>query len=98
MAVGDVVSEITSIAKDAYLDIQPGAGAEWVIHNIYYQDKATVEFYDGSNSIVFFSDLSAEAGMLAFHAFHVTNGHRIRICNKHAADAKLLGYDGIVTK
>lgn len=95
MAVGDVVSDIQSITAGAYLDIQPSAGVEAVIHNIYHETDVQIEFYDGTNSLIF--DTDAGAGIYAKYAFHVTNAKRIRVKNT-AAGAKLIGYDGIQTK
>jgi len=89
------VSDIQSIAAGSYLDIQPGAGVEWVIHNIYHESDVQLEFYDGTNSLIF--DTDAGAGVYAKYAFHVTNARRIRVKNT-AASAKLIGYDGIVSK
>ncbi len=96
MAQGDVVQEISSIAAGSYLDLQPSGTIEWVIHNIYHENDITVEYYDGSNSLVFQTEVGA--GVIGFCNFHCTNGHRIRVKNAHASAAKLIGYDGIVTK
>ena len=95
MAVGDVFSGLSSIAAAGYLDIQPAAGVEVVIHNIYHESDVQIEFYDGTNSLIF--DTDTGAGIYAKYAFHVTNAIRIRVKNTNAA-AKLIGYDGIVTK
>ena len=95
MAVGDVFNGLSSIAAAAYLDIQPSAGVEVVIHNIYHESDVQIEYYDGTNSLIF--DTDTGAGIYAKYAFHVTNAIRIRVKNTNAA-AKLIGYDGIVTK
>ena len=95
MAVGDVFSGLSSIAAAAYLDIQPAAGVEVVIHNIYHDGDIQLEFYDGTNSLIF--DTEAGAGVYAKYAFHVTNARRIRVKNTAAA-AQLIGYDGIQSK
>jgi hypothetical protein len=95
MAVGDVKSAIQSVAANAYLDVQPPLGEEWVIHNVYHEGDIQLEFYDGTNSLVFDSDTGA--GVYAKYAFHVTNSVRIRVKNTMAT-AKLIGYDGIQTK
>ena len=96
MAVGDVVSGQSSIDAAAYLDIQPGAGVEWVIHNIYHEYDIELSQYDGTNTLVF--DTEAGDGVYARYAFHVTNSIRIRVKNTDASLARLIGYDGIVTK
>ena len=95
MAVGDVFSGLASIAAAAYLDIQPAAGVEVVIHNIYHDGDIQLEFYDGTNSLIF--DTDTGTGVYAKFAFHVTNAMRIRVKNT-AATAQLIGYDGIVSK
>jgi hypothetical protein len=95
MAVGDVFSGISSIAAAGFLDIQPAAGVEVVIHNIYHESDIQLEFYDGTNSVIF--DTDPGAGIYAKYAFHVTNAKRIRVKNTAAA-AKLIGYDGVQTK
>ena len=94
MAVGDVANEITSIAASGYMDLQPSGTVEWVIHNIYHESDIQLEYYDGTNSLIF--DTDTGAGVYARYAFHCTNGHRIRVKNT-AASAKVIGYDGIVT-
>ena len=95
MAVGDVFSGISSVAAAGYLDIQPAAGVEVVIHNIYHDSDIQLEFYDGTNSLIF--DTDTGAGVYAKYAFHVTNARRIRVKNT-AAVAKLIGYCGVQTK
>jgi len=95
MAIGDVFSGISSIEAAAYLDIQPVAGVEAVIHNIYHDGNIQLEFYDGTNSLIFGTD--SETGVYAKFAFHVTNSKRIRVKNTTTV-AKLIGYDGVVTK
>jgi hypothetical protein len=95
MAVGDVFSGLSSIAAAGYLNIQPSAGVEAVIHNIYHESDIQIEFYDGTNSLIF--DTDTGAGVYAKYAFHVTNAIRIRVKNTAAA-AKLIGYDGVQTK
>ena len=95
MAVGDTFSGLSSVAAAAYLDIQPSAGVEVVIHNIYHESDVQIEFYDGTNSLIF--DTDTGAGVYAKYAFHVTNSIRIRVKNT-AGTAKFIGYDGIQTK
>lgn len=96
MAVGDVVADIQSITAAARIDIQPGAGVEWVINNIYHEDDITIERFDGTNVIAF--EVVKGAGVYAKHNFRVNNTDRIRVQNNHASVAKLIGYDGVQTK
>jgi len=95
MAVGDVKSGISSIAASAYLDIQPSGSDEWVIHNIYHNSDVSIEFYDGTNSIIF--DSVGGAGAYSKFNFHCTNARRIRVKNT-STSSKLIGYDGMQTK
>jgi len=94
MAVGDVYSGMSSVAASGYLDIQPSGTVEAVIHNIYHDGDIQLEFYDGTNSLIF--DTDTGSGIYAKYAFHVKNALRIRVKNT-AATAKLIGYDGICT-
>jgi len=95
MAVGDVVSDLQSIAAGSYLDILPGSGLEWVIHNIYHEDKCELYWYNGTLNLLF--DADSGPGVWAWYEFHCNNTRRIRVKNTASA-AKLIGYDGIQTK
>ena len=95
MAVGDVVSDLQTITSGNYLDIRPGAGSEWVIHNIYHADAAHLEVYDGSNSLIF--DADSGPGFWAWYEFHCNNTRRIRVKNTASGD-QLIAYDGAQTK
>lgn len=91
---GDIFSALTQINAGQYLDIQPGAGEEACIHNIYWEADVTITVYDGADTIAFRTEVGA--GGLPFVAFHVTNTQRIRVQNNDAG-AKRIGYDGIYT-
>jgi hypothetical protein len=95
VAAGDVYAGISSIANNAYLDIQPSSGVEAVIHDVYYAGAVEFHFYDGTNDINFDSDSSAGArlGM----TWHCTNSVRVRIKNT-SGGTMLIGYDGVQTK
>ncbi len=96
MAKGDVCSDLQSIATTAYLDIRPpSSSVEWVIHNIYHEDRVELYFYDGTNEIKF--DVDYGPGVWAWYEFHCGYTRRIRVKNI-AGSSKLIGYDGIVTK
>lgn len=99
MAVGDVVSNIVSTSSGGALDIQPSAGVEWVIHNLYVDAAAVsidILFYDGVNSLKW---QSAQPGpvLISNMQHHVTNARWIRLVNNDAG-SRLLGYDGVQTK
>ena len=95
MAIGDVYTNIESIAAGAYLDIQPASGYEATIHNIYHANNVAISRFDGTNTITF--ETITGAGVFAYQAFHVTNTDRIRVIN-NASLAALIGFDGIYTK
>jgi hypothetical protein len=96
MAVGDVFSAApTSTANNSFLDIQPSAGVEAVIHNLYYGGAAEFYWYDGTNSIKFGSDASGGSLLAVF--LHVTNSKWVRIKNV-AGTTQYLGYDGVQSK
>jgi len=96
MAVGDVYSGLVSVAAGGYLDIRPPAGMEVVIHNIYHAYDIDLAWTDGTNVLTFDTDYGA--GAYCKTAFHITNTLWIRVINKDTANARLVGYDGIVTK
>jgi len=96
VAVGDVVSGLVSVAAGGVLDIRPAAGVEWVIHNIYHAFDVDLAFTDGTNVLIFDTDVGA--GVYAKYAFHATNTRWIRVINKDTTAARLIGYCGIQTK
>ena len=95
MAVGDTVADNASVASGSYLTIQPGSGAEWIIHNITWNDAVEVSTYDGTNECIFHTDTTK--GGLFQTAFHLTNGDYMRVKNT-AGTTKILHYDGIISK
>jgi hypothetical protein len=95
MAVGDVYSGLQSVAAGGFLDIQPPAGVEAVITNIYYESKVEVYFSDGTNSVLIDSDTAG--GSMQGRCFHVTNSLYLRVKNTDTA-AKLIGFDGVITR
>lgn len=95
MAKGDAVGDLQSVNADAVLTIQPGAGIEWIIHNIYHEDSVEIYLVESTNELLFNSD--AAKGSLSAFFFHLTNSHYLKAKNK-AGSAKLIGYDGIVSK
>ena len=94
-AIADVYQGLSSVNADAVLSIQPSAGNEVAINNIYHEDDIELQLYDGTNTLTFASD--SGKGVFARYVFRCTNSKYIRIKNK-AAIAKLIGYDGIYTK
>jgi len=95
MAVGDAVGDVSSINAGATLTIQPGAGVEWIIHNIYHAAEAELKVIKGGNELLF--ETSGGMGSWNAYFFHVTNAQYFKVKNTNAG-AKLIGYDGIVSK
>lgn len=95
MAIGDVISEISSVNTTEYLTIQPGAGVEWDVHNIMFSDDVEIYFTDGSSSIKINS--FADAGSWCGVPLHCTNSHYLTVKNV-AATSTIIGYSGVVSK
>lgn len=92
---------LTSVANGGFLDIRPTGTQEAVIHNLYYQDNVEVYWYDGTNAIKFDSDGGANAaggGNMLSVQWHVSNAFWVRVKNVAASGAKLIGYDGVVSR
>jgi len=96
MAVGDVRSGLAAVAAGSYLDIRPPQNEEWVIHNIYHEYDVDIAVTDGTNELIFDTDLGA--GAYVGFAFHVTYTQWIRVKNRDTANARKIAYDGVVTK
>lgn len=96
MAAGDayIVSPV-STADTAFLDLQPSAGVEVVVHNISVPEGTKVEIYqyDGTDSI----KVSTSYGSLWNMQLHCTNSVYYRVKNVSGA-AAILGADGMTTK
>ena len=95
MAVGDAVGLIQSVPAGGVIDLQPAGTVQWVIHNIYHEFDINLILYDGVNSLTF--DTSTGSGILARFTFHPSNSLWIRVKNNDLANARLIGYDGIVS-
>lgn len=99
MAIGDaVVVAPTPITAGSTATIMPGAGIEWIIHNIYIPTSVTsVELYatdGGANPILI--DITYGGGWLN-HFFHLTNAQYLALKNTGASTI-YMKYDGIVSK
>jgi hypothetical protein len=95
MTIGDTVASVSSVNAAASKTIQPGAGIEWIIHNIYHDADVELRIVEGANKLLF--DSSAVKGSWSGHFFHLTNTNFLEVKNTNAG-AKLVGYDGIVSK
>lgn len=95
MTKGDTVASLSSVNAAATKTIQPGAGIEWIIHNIYHDAEVELYVVEGGNELLF-DDAAAKGGWSAYF-FHLTNTHYLKVKNTNAG-TKLIGYDGIVSK
>lgn len=97
MAQGEVFSAGPSAVADAaFMDVQPGASVEAVIHNLYLPAAANgyeLHWYDGTTS----EKIDTLQGSLYNCMIHVTNSRRIRVKNV-SGSSQNLGYDGVQTK
>ena len=95
-AVMDVFSACgAQVADDGYKNIQPSAGDEVAIHNIYFEDDIEIYWYDGTYEVFF--DSATGSGVYPCNSLHVTNSIYIRVKNV-GGEAHSIGYDGIYTK
>jgi hypothetical protein len=96
MAAGDVANfGPTSTANGSFLDLQPSAGVEVVIHNIGYAGAMELYYYDGANSVKMDEDATAGSRMAVF--LHCTNSKYYRIKNVSGGTV-YLSADGMQTK
>jgi len=97
MSSGDIVGAHASVADDGYLDVQPSAGIEWIIHNLFVPDSIAggveVYSYDGTSAILVGTFTSTQMMV----NFHCSNTFYLRMKNVSGSSADL-GYDGIVMK
>jgi len=94
-SIGDVFSDIQSVANDDYLTIRPGSGEEAVVNNIYFEDDIEISFYDGTNEVDF--DSSTGAGIYSRFGFDLTYNDYIRVKNV-SGETHPIGYSGRYTK
>lgn len=95
MAAGDVVADLQSLANNAYLDIQPAEGVEWVINNIYFGGSVELYYSDGTHEICVDSYIGP--GRWSWEVLHPTHTFYPRIKNV-SGNSVYMGYDGVVTK
>ncbi len=94
MAVGDTTTDQQSIANGARLTIQPAAGVEWVIHNLYYGGACSIHRVISGADLTF--DTDAGSGARLAYVWHVTNTIYLELENT-SGGASIMGYDGVVT-
>lgn len=94
MATGDVVSIIESHVQNEYMTIRPGVGVEWIIHNIYFNQPVEIQFYDGSNALIF--EWINDIGEWPWTLFHLKNGYYLRVKATNFGTT-LMAYDGVIS-
>jgi hypothetical protein len=94
MAVGDAVVNNSSVATTAFLDIVPGAGVEWFVHQIMHEAEVEIYWYDGTNDILIATPTGANYENMQTR---VTSSIRLRVKNVNAG-TKRIGYSAVVTK
>jgi len=104
MAIGDVVSDITSVSGGANLDFQPASGVEVVIVSYGSSQSVgtapdlipdiVVGLFDGTNAGTF----SVDSGTTIFGGIKIflNNTNYLRIANASASSANII-FTGITT-
>ena len=95
MTAGDSLTNHTSVANGASLTIQPPAGVEWMLQNLYMGGAWELYKTDGSNPFLIAN--SPTAGSLQNRDMICTNGLYFTIKNV-SGGAVYFGYDGFVIK
>ena len=96
MAAGDAYIVAPATVTDTnHMDLQPSAGVEVVVHNIYLPEgtKCELYYYDGADTIKHLTTYTS----LYNTQFHCTNGSYIRVKNVSGSSA-ILAADGMTTK
>ena len=100
-AVGDVFEELSTIANNAWLTIQPASGHEAVITYITVNGGGKVNVYhtDGTlySKIINLEAAGGDAMPFAGQGFGITNAHYLLVENKNGADL-IIGFTGSYTK
>lgn len=95
MAVGDAVTTSATVTTTNYLDLQPGSGVEWIIHNVYYSGAVELYVYNGTLSLKY--DADATYGGKEVMCMHCTNTYYYRVKNVSGGDI-VVSYNGMVSK
>ena len=95
MTKGDVAATHVSVVAGSYMNIRPGSGAEWSIHNIYFGTSARLFKTNGTNDIEL--DSKTGTGGWLYYVFSLNNTYFIRVKNDSGGSG-YFGYDGKVSK
>lgn len=88
-----IVSLTADVATGNYQAIQPGAGVEWVVHNVFAPNGVQFElyWYNGTDSVL----IGVYSSSLLGYPLSVTNDVYLRIKNTSGATAKF-GWSGAI--
>ena len=87
MTRGDTVANISRVNAAATKTIRPGAGVEWIIHNVYHEAGAELYVVEGTDELLF--DSAAIKGSWSAYFFHLTNTHYLKVKNDVSIAAML---------
>lgn len=92
--VNETVTAHSSVANGSYLTIQPSAGQEYIVQNIYGPYGSALELYrtDGTNDIKI--DYANSEGGWGLVKHFVTNGIYLKVKNVSGGSI-YVGYDGV---
>jgi hypothetical protein len=85
----------TSVANGSFHTLQPGVGAEIVVHNIYYGGAVEIYYSNGTNDILIDSDTGPGSRLNLTH--HCTNASYVRVKNV-SGSAVYIAADGMKTQ
>lgn len=88
------VTSIESVDASAYMDIKPGAGVEWCVHNIIAGAACELYISNGTNEVKFDTQI-ANSGWIN-QAWFLKNTVYLRVKNT-SAGAAYFGYTGIIS-
>lgn len=94
MTAGSVVAANNSTGASATWTVQPAAGVEWSIHNVYWSGACSLKKYDGIYTVTF--DSPTSAGALTNMIIHLNNSVYLQITDTSGA-TNVMGYDGVQT-
>lgn len=95
MALGDALSFIGSITAAGSVVVQPPAGAEWVIHNIWHGDDLYPRWTSSGGFFVCSVRPFLGADFETNHQIHLTNSVFLAFGSN---SGQTFGYDGMATK
>lgn len=94
--VGDTYTNFGNVVAAAFLECKPGAGYEFIIHNIYHPVDVEIKMVDGSGNECAFM-VEAGKSVITNMYFHLTETQYLRIYNTSGGGAWIAA-DGIVSK